>query len=320
MAPAIGRSIGEGFRVANKSWAGIAVYAGGWMLVGLGAALVFMVAGSVAPIPEELARELSRAQQVAPAPASETTAQPVAAVSPQQQPVTSSQAATTNNQERLMALAMPWLGRAWPFVVMLVIGFMVGASWLYAGQLGYVTARVRNGSSPVSELWRAGARAVWPLLGSSLLSLAAGVLVALVIGLVAWLASLLPQALGVALGLLAVLVALVPIVWALVSVAFWFIAIVADRLGPMGGLKASVRLVRGRWWKTCGLLACLALIALAIALPLGILEGVGKTIGGVGGGVLVFAANLLQLLVVNLYFGFVFVAACIRYYEDAKAV
>jgi len=159
---------------------------------------------------------------------------------------------------------------------------------------------------------------VGPLVAGSLLSLLATVGLALVIGLIAWLASLLPRVLGIVLGVLAVLAVTVAMVWALVAVTFWFMAIVADRFGPVGGLKASVRLVRGRWWKTCGLVACLMLIALAMALPLGIVEGIGNAMGGVGGGALVVLSSVLQILVVNLYFGFVFSAAALRYYEDAK--
>ena len=320
MAVSIGHSIKEGFRIANKSWAGMAVYAGGWVLVGVAAALLLMVAGAVAPIPGELVQEFSRAEQAAPAPTSETTTPPAVTETPSEQPAAVPEGTSPKvHQEHLMTLAVQWLGRAWPFVLILVIGFVVGASWLYGGQLGYVTARVRSGSAPVAEFWQAGTRALWPLLASWMLSLAATVLMLLVIGLIGWLASLLPHALGIVLGLVAVLAALVPLVWLLASVAFWFIAIVADRLGLLGGLKASMRIVRGRWWKTLGLLACLTLIALAVALPLGLLEGVGNAIGGVGGGVLVAATNLLQVLIVNLYFGFVVVAACIRYYEDAKS-
>lgn len=339
MAAAIGRSIKAGFAVGNKSWAGMAAYAGGWVIVGLFAAGLFFLTGSVAPVPQELIEAFHPpAEQSAPLAqeplsppvdeesAVETpttdTALPVSSVEEQLQipPSNEPEPRLDLDDERIMQLAGEWLGRAWPFVALLVVGLMVAASWLYAGQLGYMTKQVCEGSAPIAELWHAANRAVGPLLAGSLLSLLATVVGALIIGAIAWLLSLLPEVAGMVLGAVLFVAVGVAVVWLLVSVTFWFIAIVADRLGPIAGLKASFRTVRSQWWKTLGLLACLMLIALALALPLGIVEGIGNTVGGVGGSILVAVSNLLQLVVVNVYFGFVFSAASIRYYEDAKAV
>lgn len=307
------------------------VCAGAWLVAGLGAVLMVVGVEALAPIPEELVQELSKTQQASaplphpstlPAPTSTTPDQPAAVKAPLQStastPPPAASPVAAPDEQHLMQVALSWLGRAWPLITLMVAVFMVGTSWLYGGQLGYIVKQVREEASPVSELWRAGTRALGPMLAGSLLSLLASAVVALVIGLIGWVVSLLPQVLGMVLGLLLLASALVAVVSVLVSVTFWFIAIVADRLGPLGGLKTSFRIVRGRWWKTCGLLGCLMLIALALALPLGILNGIGNAVGGVGGVGLVFLSSMLQLLVVNLYLGFVFSAASLRYYEDAK--
>ena len=316
MAAAIGRSIKAGFAVGNKSWAGMAAYAGGWVNVGLFVAGVLFLAGSVAPVPQELTKAF---RPTTPPPAEAPTTNTVTPA-PVEQLQTPPAAQARLNDEHVMQVAGEWLGHAWPFVALLVIGMLVAASWLYAGQLGYVTKQVREGRAPIAELWQAGNRAVGPLLAGSLLSLLAAAVGALIIGAMAWLLSLLPEVAGMVVGAILFVAAGVAAVWLLVSVTFWFIAIVADRLGPLAAVKASFKTVRSQWWKTLGLLACLMLIALAIALPLGIVEGIGNTMGGVGGGVLVMVSNILQLVVVNVYFGFVFSAASIRYYEDSKIV
>jgi hypothetical protein len=319
MAPAIGRSIQDGFRVANKSWAGMGVFALGWVAVGLLVTGLMAALGAVAPIPEELAREMARSEQVAVEPAADDEDAPATTAPAPAAPSTEA-TAPAMTQEQILSLALGWLGRAWPLLLLIVAVLMAAGGFLYGGQLGYVTKRMREGTAPALEVWHAGTRAIGPLMASSLLSLLATVGAALVIGLVVWVASLLPQVLGVVLGLLVVLALTVAVVWALVAITFWFIAIVADRQGVVAGIRASVHLVRGRWWKTFGLLVCLMLIAIGLALPLGLLEGVGQAVGGVGGGMLVFLSSVLQILVVNLYFGFVFSAAAIRYYDDAKTV
>ena len=50
MGPSITRSLGQGFRAASRSWAGIGFFAGSWILVGV--CVLFAVA--MTGIPEEL--------------------------------------------------------------------------------------------------------------------------------------------------------------------------------------------------------------------------------------------------------------------------
>ncbi len=206
-----------------------------------------------------------------------------------------------------------WVGRAWPILLIGVLLYMAVGIWLLGGQIGYLAARVRTQQSSLSEFWAAGARAFWPLLGASLLMLVAfGGLALIVVGGAA-LSTAMPG------WLLAILLVIlwIALVWVAIRLAFWFIAIVVDHAGPVGGFRASVRATRGYWWRLFGLILLLALISFGVQLPFGLLEGVGRLVGG--------AAALVTRVVgavgggiANVYVGFVFTAAFIRFYEDAK--
>ena len=64
-------------------------------------------------------------------------------------------------------------------------------------------------------------------------------------------------AIGVAVGLIALVV---PGVWLLVRWAFAAQAAVVDELSPVGALRRSADLVKGRWWRTFGMLVASGLL------------------------------------------------------------
>jgi hypothetical protein len=299
MAVSITRSIAEGFRAANKSWPGIGVIIGIWI------ALVALTLGGIAVTnpPAELAQLDQGPVEEAAAPATETPAEGAAAA-----------AAPTPEQEERRRVALAWLGRAWPILGILILLYLAAGTWLLGGQIGYLTARVRTQSGGLSEFWAAGARAFWPLLGASGLMVLGLLLAVLIVGAAAALAATAVRWLA------AVLIGLLWIgfVWAAVRLAFWLVAVVADRVGPVGGLRASLRATRGHWWRLFGLLALWILISLGAQLPFGVLEWVGQLIGGAVEAV-AQAISAVVGGIASVYISFASLAAFIRFYEDTKA-
>lgn len=330
MGPSIGRSIREGFRAANRSWACMGVVAGlsvGIILIVLVVALVsFFVTVSPAELARETAAPAPETQQVAPeatAPATDaapvdvfnelTTADDVAP------PV---QNATTGQAEDTERLFREWFQRAWPVALPVALCAVAAFLWLYGGQIGYLAQRVTTQQASLSAFWAAGGRAFGPLVGASLLSLlifGGGLLaVALLTGLVAAFAGPTPHWALVAVAVLFYLTLFIGWVWLSIRLVFWFISIVVDRLGPLAGLKASFRATRGRWWRVFGLSALLGLIGIGVWVPFGLLEALEKNVGGAAGPIIVLVSSLLNGAA-NLYLGFASSAAFIRFYEDTKS-
>ena len=82
MEPSIGRSIGQGFRAANRSWAGIGLAAGSWLVVGL----FVILSIALTKVPEELFRQPAAAPTATPPavhqPASPTPPTPPTSAAP----------------------------------------------------------------------------------------------------------------------------------------------------------------------------------------------------------------------------------------------
>ena len=215
-----------------------------------------------------------------------------------------------------------WFRRAWPALLFVILIAMLANVWLTGGQIGYLSKRVGGGSAQVSEFWASGSRAFRPLFLASLLSLGAvaiGVLaIMLVGGLFAALARVAPSWLIATLSILLLVVAVGALVWLGVRLSFWFVAIVEDRLGPVGGLKAGFRSTRGRWWTLAGLAGVLAAMTYGAVLVFGVVDLAAGALGGAGGMVLGLLNTVLRILV-NLYLGFVALGAVIRFYQDVKS-
>ncbi len=358
MEPSIGRSIGEGFRAANKSWPGIGLMAGSWVLVGL----FVVLAVALTRVPEELFRQTAEAPTEVPPAATPSSPLPPTPIPPEAtaptktpstspapeagqadlfkemaktgeaaRPVEEAAAAALKvtpkkdtareeqaRQERIMD---EWFQRAWPMLLFCALLMIAANLWISGGQLGYLAKRITAQQSSVSDFLRAGARSFGKLLGASLISLAVVGAIALVIGLFAVaggaLARVAPTWLLGILAALLILALMVTVVWLAVRLSFWFIAIVADGVGPIAGLKISLRTTRGRWWKLAGLGLVMALISYGIWLPFGLLDWASGFIGGATAMILGILSNLCAVLA-SLFIGFVTLAAYIRFYEDTK--
>src|SRR3989338_7950335 len=307
MEPAIGRSVREGFRAVNQGWAGIGVYAGCWVLG---------IAFTAAPVvftnfPTEILQEPAVAQPQ-PAIPQEAPAEAPAAVDPLD-------AQRQQDAQRDRAFS-EWLGRAWPVLLLSFAFWLVVTVWLNGGQIGYLATLVREQQSRVSEFWTTGKRALGPLLGVFGLSFLGIGGVALLFGVAV------PAAAGASSGpfmavvlFVAVIAFLVGMVWLGVRLAFWPLAVVIDRRGPIAGLAAAFRATRGRWMPLFVLMVLFGLMGFGLWLAGALLEVAGRAVGGPGeGGIAIVSA--LALLTANLYLGFATLAALIRFYEDAKSV
>ncbi len=310
MGPAIGRSIGQGFRAANGSWAGMACYAGCWVGVFM---LVFLVM-ALSGVPRELFRAPASTTPPPAQAAPQDAVAPAGLAAPAPTPAAGGTAAANQNR-----LVREWLGRAWPIVGLVALLVLAAGAWLAGGQIGYLVARLRGQPATVATFFASGTAAFWPMLGSLLLSWAVTGGMGLAIGLVVLVFSGLPIAVSRVLNVIVMVAGVVAMVWVLVRLSLWFVAVVVDRRGPLGGLRASVEATRGKWWKTFGLLALLVMIGMSATVVCNLLAGLGAVLGGPGGAVLQVVVTILQLLIVNLYLGFAITAALIRFYEDAKA-
>ena len=339
MGPRIGHSISQGFRAANRSWAGIGFFAGVWILIGLFAAL------AVAPtrVPEALFLPKEQAPQATtPAPGATNPATPApnaqapnlftqlstteAPAAPEQD--AAAQAAptpapppadnSTAEQDRLIS---EWFGRAWPVLLLCVLAVMAANLWLFGGQVGYLAKRVTTQQARIAEFWITGTRSFGSLLLGSLVSLLVlgGMLLVSVLIAMAFsaLSKTLPAGVLVVLGLILGFAILGGLIWLFVRLSFWFIAIVVDRLGAVAGFKASLRATRGRWWQVAGLGLLVVLISWGAWLPFGLLEWLGHVIGGAASIIFGILGNVLGVAA-SLYAGFVALASFIRFYEDTK--
>ena len=187
-----------------------------------------------------------------------------------------------------------------------------------AGQIGYAAKRVVAQQATAKDFWTEGSRAFLPLLGGSLLALLGlgGFLLAFM--LLAALLSVLPKAAGAVLGVVVLAVMMVVLVWLVVRLSFWFVAIVVERAGPVAALKASFRVTKGRWWKLAGLGCLMALISYGVTLGFAVVQWVGDLIGGPAAAVL-GAVGQLAAAVVGVYVSFAALSAYIRFYTDAKS-
>jgi hypothetical protein len=348
MEPSIGRALSDGFRAANRSWAGIGFFLGTLLLMTVISLVAIAstnppappVPGAespaapvpVAPTPPavEPPASTSAADSAPPAASGEVnlfnqleTAQPPVAPAAVPQlaasdPVSASAApaavAQTDEQTRAFR---EWFGRAWPLALFILLLMLVMNVWLSGGQIGYLAAQVSHQPAKLSALWQEGTRAFGRLLGAWALLMGAGAALLLVLALLASLLSPLPQGVRGVLGVVVLLAALAAGAWLVVRLAFWFIAVVVDRVGPMAGLKASWRMTQGRWLKTAGLGLLVGLISIGVSLIFGLVEGLGRLIGGWAAVGLGLVGNLAGI-VASLYIGFAALAAFIRFYQDVK--
>lgn len=123
---------------------------------------------------------------------------------------------------------------------------------------------------------------------------------------------------GIVLGLIALLI---PAMW--FSVAFYFALFVPvlERRGPIESMSYAFRIVRGRWWRTAGVLTVIVLILMVVYILFGIV--MGATAAFSGGTfeemfdqimlIQIISAPLLQVLFIPLSY-----AMFLAVYEDSK--
>lgn len=357
MEPAIGRSLVEGFRAANKSVAGMGFFAGISILL-----IVMVILGVVlANPPQELFQRPGAGLQEPPVteepaiaanvavPLNETTS-PEKTTAPGVQtndadlfqdlstaeetgtpahaeptpppPTPTPEEVLREQQTERNRVIGEWLSRVWPLLLLFGVVLVAAGTWLSGGQLGYVIKRVTTQQADVSEFWITGTRAFGALLGASAMAWVGFVGLGLAILAIGFLFALLSKAVPtvglVILGLLLGLAAVVGLVWILVKLSFWFVAIVAERLGPLAGFKASLRITRGRWWPLFGLWVLVLVISFAARLPFGLLNWIGGLIGGGAALICSILATILGALA-NLYVGFATLGTFVRFYEDVKS-
>jgi hypothetical protein len=357
MQPSIRRSITTGFQVAHRSWTAMGLVIGLTVAIGLVTVLVIALGAMVTVAPDAQAQTEPADQATQPAdaqaaaepaalaeeaPAVEEPAalpdEPVESAEPADpfgaQPIPDPVTADTLDSLDPLAeddaffddpaaddaaefdpASAEALGRAWPVLLIAGLLFVIGLLAVEAGRLGYLAKRVRTGAASLADFWPACRRNYVPLLGAFGLTL-----LALLVFAPLWMvtAPLLEEASGArVLGFLLAGLEIAAWVWLTVRVGFWWIAVVADQLGPIKALRVSWNATRGRWLKTFGLWAALGGISLAASLPLFGLEALGQQAGGVGGSMLLVITSVGRLLL-NTYLAFVVAAALIRYYDDTK--
>lgn len=333
MQPSIGRSIGQGFRVASRMWAGIGVFAG----CSIALMVVTGLLVALTRPPEELFTERPAAEQAAPTPppttpaetpdvtesldsSGDVTASAPAAASAASAP--DAEAAARQEDERRVRVIGDWVGRAWPVLLLCFLLFTVAKVWLTGGQLGYVAARIADPHARIVTFFHAGGRAFWALLRGWLLMAAAFIVAVLamliIILIMGGLARVMPGWLLAVLAVLLTLALIAGVVWLSVKLLLWFIAIVVDGIGPLAGLRASVRATRGAWWPLAGLSVLLGAVSLGVGLVLVIGEWVGRVIGGPAGMILTVLTSLVYM-VGYFYLLFVSSVAFVQWYIDAKS-
>lgn len=342
MGPSIRRSLSEGFRAANRSWAGIGFFTGVLLLVTVVSLMAIAASNPptpplpgeegptaavpVAPTPVAVEPPATTpAEERAPAVANSEvnlfnqleTTQPPAAPTDATQPVASAPAQATTvppdagaqlaEQERAFR---EWFGRAWPLMFLVLVVLLVVNAWLSGGQIGYLAARVSHQPAKLSLFWEEGTRAFGRLLGAWILLIVVGILVTVLVGS---LLTLLPPVIGVVFSVLTRLVFMAASAW----ISLWFIAVVVDRVGPIAGLKTSLRVTKGRRLKTAGLGLLIGLIFIGLWLVFALIMLLSNAIGGVVAATL-FVTGSLAGSIASLYLGFAALAAYIRCYQDMK--
>jgi len=215
-----------------------------------------------------------------------------------------------------------WFKRSWPLLIPCLLVLAIASIWLTGAQTGYLAEQVRTGTAGWSTFASSGSQRLVALLGGWALSLLAFLVVLLVIGagiaLVGVIPNSVPRVASVGLALIVGLGITAGLIWILVRISFWFIAIVADQLGPSAALKKSFAATHKRWWRVATLGLAMAALSYAVWIPSALLEWAGNALGGplgIGIGLVGTIAGALA----SLYMGFLSLAASIRFYEDTKS-
>lgn len=313
MAATVGRAIREGVSAAARSGAGMAAFAGGWLV--LGALAIGLVAAT--RIPPELFQFQEPAVELS------GPSAPAAAAGPRADAAALPTESSAQAHER-DRLTTEWFGRAWPVLGLACMLLFAGSTAMQAGQLGYMVLQADGRHQTIADFAASARRIFGPLLGATLLSMGFAVgfiLLAVLIGVLFSLESI-PGLIRGILGVLLVVASLLAMVWVGVRMTFWFIILAADRTGPLHSLKTAFRVTRDRWWRIFGLNASVWGITLVVQLVFGALGGLLEAAGGLMGGPMALGMSLLGsglALAVNLFIGFAVLGTYVRYYKNMNA-
>ena len=298
MEPRIGRSISQGFWAAGRSVRAMFLIFGVWAALLVLWLLAVRWTQAPAALTDRMIRRYVMASPVTWRPSADEASQPLSA-------------------EQQIAVRR-WLAASWPVLVPLVLCSLLLGLVLYGGQMGFLAQLFRTQRASVGDFWSTGWRSVPPLIGSFLLLGIAGLITMLAFILPPNLARVLPASPIIPLIVFVGAIAFsLFCMWWMVRAAWWAVAIVAEQLGPIAGFTRAFASTRTRWWRVLGLLLCLALIAFGVALVVGSVAWAGLRAGGFLGDLLGAISTGLKIIC-DLYFGFVFTGACVRFYLDSS--
>ena len=297
-------SVSRGASTAARSWPAIGVV----VLVSLAWVGASSMVLRTTKFPQETLMQLREESRAAPgAVGVEDAAQPAAPADGEGGEAIEADAGRARTEQAL-ALLRDWAGRAWPSLLMLGLFGCAGWVWTTGGQLGYLEARL-TGDVSVRRFFDAGRQAFLPVLVTVLAMTGAATLALLGFGVLITVGQLLGR-IGGLLASVLVLAGLAGLSWLAVGLVYWLIAAALDGRGPMEGLRASLHAVRGRWWRTSGLLGVWLLVGMGVGLCLQLVTALFARLGGVGA---TGAAGLE--LIVSVFLGFAVNGSLITWYR-----
>jgi hypothetical protein len=146
------------------------------------------------------------------------------------------------------------------------------------------------------------------LIGAVLLEILVIVLVVLAVGAIPWLASALADELGIAVIIILVLIAIPPLLHAVVGWLFTAQEIYVDRCSAVAAVIGGPKLVRHNWWRSAVLLGLLYLLALVSGPLIGFILLFRTSVGPE-------TLNLVGSAVYVLVFPYVAIATTLLYYD-----
>ena len=313
MEPTIGRSVKAGFAAAGRSWMGMALWAGVWLLVGLASWGVAVQTHAPASMTNRMRAQWGGMRQSV---WDQWQTQLAEARARQASTAAGAEAANTPLTAEQQEQA-EWMRRSWPVLLLGGLAYFAVALWLWGGQMGYLVQQVEGRPASMGTFASSGGRSFVPLLGQGALGFAGVIGVVIAVALVALVLALggtiLPQVVIALAVVLLIIAGMAAGIWASVRLCCWSVAIVADRLGPVAGLRAGWRATRGRWGRAAGLLTVVILLYIAAMIPLALLSWLVRAVSPA-----IVVVNL-GIWLAQVYLSFVMTAACIRFYLDAKS-
>lgn len=206
----------------------------------------------------------------------------------------------SSNDQRVVfirQLQQTWLISSLYFLVLFSISI-----WLYGGQIGYLAGQLKNPTTLLSEFWKAGNRAFFPMAGA----LAATGMI--------WLLTMLFMRFLVDFNtpLIAIFIFFGEAVVG-IGLMLWLIIIVLEKTNTIEALRRSIHFLKIHGAKYAGICLLLGFVSVLLRLIFAYVESLHlfrdpATLG----------ASILIHKAVYFYLQFVFTAELIQYYSDAK--